>query len=135
MTKDTARPFSAIIFAPKLWPNSMLRVFKVLSVIFAIIIIHESLAVIGPSSSIAHADKIMHALAYAVLTGAMRLGWPFIWGGFLVIGASALGVGLELAQAVLVQGRTGSIGDALANMSGAFIAVAILYPLRLRTSP
>jgi len=122
----------ASIFAPKLWPKPVLMIFKGLSVIFALIIIHESLVAVGSSNSVQHIDKIMHALAYAILTGAMRLGWPVIWGGFIVIAAGTLGVGLEFAQALTAQGRTGSLADAIANVFGACLALAILIPFRRR---
>jgi len=121
------------LFAPRLWPRSVLTGFKVLSVIFAVIIIHESLIPSGPGSRILHMDKVLHAFAYASLTGALRLGWPAIWGGFIIIGASALGIGLEFAQAALAQGRDGSWADALANVFGVCLALALLYPFRKRS--
>ena len=121
---------NSIIFMPRLWPRPVLTVFKGLSVIFAVIIIHESLISVGPGPKIQHFDKLMHAFAYASLTGALRLGWPVIWGGFLILGAGALGIGLEYAQAAFVTGRTGSLADGAANLFGVCLALMVLHPFR-----
>ncbi|MEP1231529.1 MAG: hypothetical protein ABJG88_12710 [Litorimonas sp.] len=132
MMKFSSKACANIIFAPMLWPNFAVRSFKILSIIFAVIIIHASLISAGSPNAIAHADKFFHALAYTALTGAIRLGWPVVWGGFIIMISTGLGIGLEFAQAAFAQGRMGSIWDALANLSGACIAIAALYPLRKR---
>lgn len=129
LTKTFAK---TVIFAPRLWPDSILMGFKGLSVIFGLIIIHESLTSVGPGPKIMYFDKLMHAFAYASLTAALRLGWPVIWGGFIILCAGALGAGLEIAQAIFVQGRTGSLADGAANLFGVFLALIVLYPFRIR---
>ncbi len=123
---------SSIFFAPRLWPRSALMSFKALGVIFGLTIIYASLTPVGAGGSVPHADKLMHALAYAALTGTLRLGWPIIWGGFIIIGVGSLGIGLEIAQALFGNGRTGSLADAFANVFGAGMALVILYPFRKR---
>jgi len=130
MTASTTRILTSMIFTPRRWPPYVLTMFKVLSVIFGGVIIYASLMSVGPGASVPNLDKAMHALAYAALTGSLRLGWPVIWGGFIIIGAGALGVGLEFGQAMLAQGRVASLADAIANMFGVCIALALLWPFR-----
>jgi VanZ family protein len=68
-----------------------------------------------------HIDKLQHFSAYAGLTllgfAARRRAWPPLVGGIIVFGA-----GVEVLQAVLPTGRTGSVLDGLANAAGAAAA-------------
>lgn len=64
-------------------------------------------------------DKLIHCGAYALLAGLpmatlanRRLGWV------LAITMACLGAGVEVVQAVAVEGREGSVLDALANVAG-----------------
>ena len=114
------------------WPAPIMWSFRVLSAAFAFIIIVMSLMPVSGKITVQHADKLVHLLAYGALAGAMRLGWPKIWGGLVFIIASILGIGLEFAQHIHVPSRTGSLGDAIANMSGAFLALIVIFALRRR---
>lgn len=121
------------ILSPKTWPAPALHGFKGLSVFIALVIIYASLTPSGPSIAVAHMDKLMHALAYGALTGAICLGWPQMRDVNIIFGAAALGVALECAQAIFALGRTASIFDAGANVAGVCLALAVLYPFRRKT--
>jgi VanZ family protein len=76
-------------------------------------------------------DKIEHFAAYASLTA---LGFAAInrrsW--LLVTALGSLGAGVEVLQAILPTGRTGSVWDLVANVAGALTAWAI-WTLVVRT--
>ena len=120
------------LWAYDLWPAPIMWSFRALSAAFGSIIIVTSLMPVSGKIAVQHADKLAHLLAYGALAGAMRLGWPKIWGGLVFITASSLGIGLEFAQHLHVPSRTGSLGDAIANMSGAFLALIVIFALRRR---
>jgi VanZ family protein len=101
--------------------------FKGLSILALVVIAWESLQTITGTPQITHFDKIMHFLAYGVLAGLFRLGWPKVWGGGLFFAAVGFGALIEIAQGTLTDGRTASIADALANSLGALVALFILH--------
>lgn len=75
-------------------------------------------------------DKVQHFIAYGVLTGLVGLGWPKIRPFFLVFGAFFFGIGIEIAQGLGGYGRTASVLDALANLTGAAAAGLFFFILR-----
>lgn len=74
-----------------------------------------------------HMDKIVHLGAYAVLAGLARLGWPRLWGGTLFLCLAVFGIGIEVAQHLMALGRTGSLADIIANLSGAALALIFFH--------
>jgi len=76
---------------------------------------------------IAHADKLLHFGAYAVLAGLARLGWPKLWGGWMFLGFAGFGIGIEIAQHTMSIGRTGSLADTAANLLGTALPLAIFH--------
>jgi len=76
---------------------------------------------------IAHADKLLHFGAYAVLAGLARLGWPKLWGGWIFLGFAGFGIGIEIAQHIMSIGRTGSLADTAANLLGTALPLAIFH--------
>lgn len=98
------------------------RVFAAAFVLTAAAILWFSLKPM-PGQSTSHIDKLEHFTAYAGLTLL----------GFLALGRSSarlvaivllFGVGVEIAQALMPTGRTGSVLDALANTAGASLVWA-----------
>jgi VanZ family protein len=70
-------------------------------------------------------DKLLHASGYAVLAG-FAAAWRGKRGVVLVgvvLAVAALGLGVEVLQTA-VPGRTGTVGDAVANLAGAVVGVA-----------
>ena len=105
----------------------MTRIFQILAFLATLAVIILSLRPNLPSVEVSNSDKVMHFLAYGVLAGLTRLGWPRFWGGLIVIGFIGLGIGLEFGQHLMAQGRTASIADALANSAGAILAVTLYH--------
>lgn len=96
------------------------RLAAVLFVALLALVVWGSLKRLEPSAA-GHLDKVQHFAAYATLTAlgfaaAGRRSWP------LLAGVAALGAGVEVLQALLPTGRTGSVLDALANTAGALAA-------------
>ena len=81
-----------------------------------------------------HADKVVHACMYGLLSGAALFAFPFFRRGkqyFLVFfGATLYGVMMELGQKWLTRGRSADIGDAFANAVGALIAIFAVAGIR-----
>lgn len=74
-----------------------------------------------------HADKLVHLVAYAGLSGLARLGWPKLWGGLIFFGLAAFGIGIEIAQHNMNLGRTGSIADTIANLIGTALPLIFFH--------
>jgi len=70
---------------------------------------------------VGHIDKVEHFAAYA---GLVLLGFAARGGSWapLVAGIVVFGAGVEVLQAMLPTGRTGSVLDGLANTAGACAA-------------
>ncbi|GLQ20693.1 VanZ family protein [Algimonas porphyrae] len=100
----------------------MIWVFRILAVAVATVILVLSLQPFTGSLGVNHADKVQHLLAYGLLAGLMALGWPRCRPVWIVAIAALFGLGVELAQGVMSQGRTASGLDALANLIGALLA-------------
>lgn len=86
------------------------------------------------SVTISASDKIMHFIAYGMVAGALAAALPrtsLLW---VFIASSAIGIALEAAQAVLPTGRSASVGDQIANMGGAALAIFI-WLLWVRLKP
>lgn len=99
------------------------RLYAAAFVLAAVAIVWFSLKPMPVQAAVSHIDKVEHFTAYAGLTllGFLALGrasWALV-GAVLVFG-----VGVEIAQALLPTGRTGSVLDALANTAGAGLAWA-----------
>ena len=102
-------------------------IFKILTLAALATVLVMSLR---PSVSLggpAHADKILHLGAYAVLAGLARLGWPRLWGGALFLCLALFGIGIEMGQHLMAAGRTGSFADIVANLLGAALALIIFH--------
>jgi len=112
----------------------MTRLFQILAILATLFVIYMSLRPSFSVGDVSHGDKVMHFLAYAVLAGFTRLGWPGLWGGWIVTGFIWLGIGLEIGQHMMAQGRTGSILDALANSLGVIVITLIFHLYRRRNS-
>ena len=112
----------------------MTRLFQLLAIFATLFIIYMSLRPSVSVGGVPHGDKVMHFLVYAVLAGLTRLGWPRLWGGWIVIGFVALGIGLEIAQHMMAVGRTGSVADALANSLGILVVIISFHLYRRRNS-
>lgn len=99
------------------------RAFAAAFVLAAAAIVWFSLKPMVAQPQLGHIDKVEHFAAYAGLTAL----------GFLTLGRSSarlvavillFGIGVEIAQAMLPTGRTGSGLDALANAAGSGLAWA-----------
>lgn len=69
-----------------------------------------------------HIDKVQHFLAYAALTVLGLAASRGARATAVVAGVVAFGAGVEVLQALLPTGRTGSVLDGLANTAGAGLA-------------
>jgi len=75
-------------------------------------------------------DKVAHILAYVVLMGAGLFSVsdarhrPTIFVALLIYG-----IGLEFGQQLFADGREGSVQDALANLVGLLLGVALAKPV------
>ncbi len=102
-------------------------IFKMLTIAALMTVLVMSLRPAVDMGGPVYMDKIMHLGAYAVLAGLARLGWPALWGGSIFLGLGLFGIGIEFAQHLMPLGRTGSLGDTAANLSGAALALVIFH--------
>jgi VanZ family protein len=88
----------------------------------------------GGTDDIFSPDKLAHVIAYAGLVillyfslasraGKFRNCSPCAWMAALAISV-LIGILIEIAQALFVAGRAGSVGDAVANTIGAMLGYA-----------
>lgn len=99
------------------------RLFTAAFFLLAAAIVWFSLTPITAAPTVRHIDKVEHFLAYAALTlvgfAARGRPWPLMAAGIV-----AFGGGVEVLQALMPTGRTGSVLDGLANGAGAATAWA-----------
>lgn len=89
---------------------------------------------LSPSDSlptVTVADKVQHAMAFAILTLAYGLMFPRRRGAVL-LGVVALGFAIEVLQALMPFGRQAEFGDLIADVIG--IAAGLIL-LRLLAGP
>ena len=106
--------------------------FKGLTIVALSLVLVMSLRPSVSVGDMAHADKLMHLAAYAVLSGLARLGWPKLWGGLIFAGLAVFGIGIEIAQYFMHLGRTGSFADVIANLIGAALPLFIFHFVWIR---
>jgi VanZ family protein len=108
------------------FPPHIRRAASIVSLALAVTIAYFSLVAPGDAPAPHISDKIRHFAAYLTLAIPVT-----IWigpGRFIaVIVTTLIGVGLEIAQAIVPTGREASIGDALANGLGAAAGVALVW--------
>lgn len=99
------------------------RLFTAAFVLSALLVVWFSLAPMTAEPVARHIDKLEHFAAYSGLTllGIAALGRATLG---LVAAILVFGAGVEVLQALLPTGRTGSMLDALANAAGAGCAWA-----------
>ncbi len=105
-----------------------LKILRKLSVIFLglyiILLAYLSLVPTVPSAQEV-SDKLLHFLAYGTLTALTAAAFPNLKMIYLFLSAAIMGAVLEGGQGLLDMGRTASVGDQLANMGGAALALLI----------
>lgn len=100
---------------------------RIVFVLGLIVLTYISLRPAVALGSIENADKIMHALAYFTLALIFGVAFPKVRLLGVFILPSLYGGLMEIMQGSLTTGRSGSIYDMIANMSGAFAAVALWW--------
>lgn len=87
---------------------------------------------IGPPPVIPFQDKLFHAVIFAALTGPAVLVLPrkYLW--FWLAHMIALGAGIEVAQSLGDNSRTGSVWDFLADLVGIAAALGVGRAIRAR---
>ncbi len=87
---------------------------------------------VGPPPLLPFQDKLFHAVAFACLTGPAVLVLPrqYLW--FWVAHMVALGAGIEVAQSMGDEGRSGDVLDFVADCVGVAAALGVGRWLRGR---
>ncbi|MDE7437437.1 MAG: VanZ family protein [Muribaculaceae bacterium] len=87
------------------------------------------------------ADKVVHAIMFGALTGAMlldyerRRGWQTAGAGFVALAVATgtmAGVVIEFAQEAMHIGRSFDVADMVADFVGAFITGVLWHIIRLK---
>ena len=74
-------------------------------------------------------------MAYAALTGLLALGWPKLPLKLMFLGPALIGALLEIGQALMPYGRTGSWADMAANtLGGLFVVMCWVILAKIRQS-
>ncbi len=107
-------------------------IFRLLTFAAVLTVAYMSLRPSFSVGGVQHMDKILHFGAYGVLAGLARLGWLRMWAGWLFIGLAVFGISIEITQHMMDLGRTGSLADTLANLSGAACALIGFHLIRKR---
>ncbi len=87
---------------------------------------------VGPPPMIPFQDKVFHVLAFMALTGPAVLALPRSYMWFWLAHMVALGGGIEIAQAMGDEGRTGSWADFFADCVGIGAGAVIGLWIRAR---
>ncbi|MDE7381757.1 MAG: VanZ family protein [Muribaculaceae bacterium] len=89
------------------------------------------------------ADKIVHALMFGGLAMAGFFDWsrthkwaklPVMWGWCIVLASAVIGIDIEFAQQSMHLGRSLEIGDMIADVAGAVLAL-IVWRIMDRSRP
>lgn len=80
---------------------------------------------VGPPPLLPFQDKIFHAVAFGCLTGPAVLALPRQYMWFWAAHMVALGAGIEVAQAMGDEGRSGDVLDLVADCVGIFGSLAL----------
>ena len=102
-------------------------IFKCLTIAALLTVLVMSLRPSAITGGPANIDKVLHLVAYGVLAGLARLGWPKLWGGTIFLGLAVFGIGIEIAQHLMPLGRTGSLADTAANLLGTALALIFFH--------
>ncbi len=73
-------------------------------------------------------DTFLHALAFAVLAGLSRLSFPRESFWRLLVALAALGLAIELVQAIPILGRQASSRDLIIDIAASAAALLVLWP-------
>lgn len=84
----------------------------------------------GTSQQI-HLDKLVHGTGYAMLGLLVILALPPIWYLPALVGVALAGVGLELAQGMVLKGRDADWMDAVVNAKGLALGACLGFLMRL----
>ena len=84
----------------------------------------------GASQQI-HLDKLVHGTGYAMLGLLVILALPPIWYLPALVGITLAGVGLEIAQGMVLKGRDADWMDALVNAKGLALGACFGFLVRL----
>lgn len=115
-----------IVTAPDRDLSLMRLFFKLSATLFAVAILYLSLLPADGMAGPLYADKVQHVLAYGGLTVLTAFGWPKLRLLLIVIMATVFGIGIEIAQGLIAEGRMMSVYDAIANGVGASFAALII---------
>lgn len=92
---------------------------RICALLYVVAILAPSLQSTGQITSVPHADKVFHFVAYGVMAALVSWGWPKLKLWHVVLIVTFLGVCVEMAQGMINLGRTPSMLDAAANFAGA----------------
>ncbi len=84
----------------------------------------------GPPPLFPHQDKLLHFVAFAGVTAPAALALPGRYLLFWVAHMSLVAVGTEFFQGLVYAERTASPWDALADLLGIGLALAVCVPVR-----
>lgn len=84
----------------------------------------------GPPAMFPYQDKLLHVVAFAGVTAPAALALPGRYLLFWVAHMSLVAVGTEFFQGLVYSNRTASPLDAIADLIGIGLALAICVPVR-----
>ena len=99
--------------------------FKCVFIAAVLLVTHESLIPAGNNSVPNNWDKLVHFIAYFVLSVMALFAFPHARLLWIVMWLTILGIGIEIAQALMPFGRSGSFADGVANMLGALLPAGL----------
>ncbi|MBM7460075.1 VanZ family protein [Rhodococcus coprophilus] len=106
---------------------------RLLPLVVAVVVITVMLLLPGDTtpSGPPHADKVTHALMFAVLAFCSR--YARFSPAITLAGLAAYGVLTEVLQATVAVRRSGSLWDWCADLAGILVGLAVFEVLRRRT--